>query len=472
MGGTVELPVWFVTIAAFLAVIGLLDRLLIPSVRWFLRRRVNAVIDELNERSHLRIQPFKLNKRDSLTDRLIFDQEVVKAAEDYADQNREPRAAAMERVRIYAKEIVPAFNAYAYFRIGTRLSRWLTTLAYRVRFGYADEESLREVDPDSALVFVMNHRSNMDYVLVTYMAAQSSALSYAVGEWARVWPLQTLIRAMGAYFIRRDSGDPLYRKVLSRYVHMATREGVTQAIFPEGGLTRDGRLRKPKLGLLSYMISGFDPGGSRDIVFIPVGLNYDRVIEDRTLTAKIERDSGRRPGRSGFWKVSRYIARALSLSVRGRWYRFGYASVNFGRPISLRAYLAERKIDFRNLEEEARFVEISKFGERLMTAVGTVVPVLPVALASRIFTEEADLDLSRLEIKAKIFDLIQKLEARGAHVHIPRGDRDYAVETGLRMLVLRSIVLERDNGLFGANPDEAVLLEYYANSIAHLLDPG
>lgn len=47
------------------------------------------------------------------------------------------------------------------------------------------------------MVFVINHRSNMDYILVTYLVAERSALSYAVGEWARVWPLKQLVRAMG-----------------------------------------------------------------------------------------------------------------------------------------------------------------------------------------------------------------------------------------------------------------------------------
>ena len=88
---------------------------------------------------------------------------------------------------------------------------------------------------------------------------------------------------MGAYFVRRGSGDALYRKVLSRYVHMAIEGGIIQAVFPEGGLSRDGRLRPPKLGLLDYMVRTFDPAGERDVVFVPVGINYDRVLEDRTL---------------------------------------------------------------------------------------------------------------------------------------------------------------------------------------------
>ena len=89
--------------------------------------------------------------------------------------------------------------------------------------------------------------------------------------------------------MRRRSRDGLYRSVLRRYVQLSTEGGVTQAIFPEGGLSRDGRLAPPKLGLLSYILDGFDPNGSRDVLFVPVGLNYDRVLEDRILLEALAR---------------------------------------------------------------------------------------------------------------------------------------------------------------------------------------
>ena len=260
-----------------------------------MRRRFNRAIEELNTRLKLRIQPFKLAKRQALIDQLIFDPEVLRAIEEYAAANKVPREAAQQRARHYAQEIVPSFSAYAYFGIGTRLARWVSTFLYRVRLGYMDEQAMQTVDPDAAVIFVINHRSNMDYVLVTYMASTSSALSYAVGEWARVWLLQNLIRSMGAYFVRRDLREPLYRKVLSRYVHLAVAGGLTQAMFPEGGLTRDGKLRPPKLGLLSYMVSAFDPKGPRDAVFVPVGINYDRVIEDRVQVAALTTPEGEKP---------------------------------------------------------------------------------------------------------------------------------------------------------------------------------
>jgi glycerol-3-phosphate O-acyltransferase len=130
-----------------------------------------------------------------------------------------------------------------------------------VRIGFVDEAALARIDPKSTIVFVINHRSNMDYVLVAFLAAEHATLSFAVGEWARIWPLQQLIRAMGAYFVRRNSGDPLVPHGSARYVQMASEAGVTQAVFPEGGLTMDGRLRAPKFGLLDYMLKTFDERG-------------------------------------------------------------------------------------------------------------------------------------------------------------------------------------------------------------------
>ena len=118
---------------------------------------------------------------------------------------------AQDEARKYANEIAPAFNAYMYFRIGYWISKKLARLVYRMRVGFFDNHELSKVDPESAVVFVMNHRSNMDYVLVSFLVAEKTALSYAVGEWARIWPLQTLLKSMGAFFVRRNSGNPLYR---------------------------------------------------------------------------------------------------------------------------------------------------------------------------------------------------------------------------------------------------------------------
>ena len=470
MGSQVTLPLWAVIILALLAAWAAVDRILMPSVRWAMRRRANRAIDELNTRLKLRIQPFKLTKRQVLIDRLVFDPEVLHAADEYASEKGVPHEVAMEKVKRYANEIVPSFSAYAYFRVGTRIARSISQMLYRVRIGYRNDDALAAVDPSSSVIFVINHRSNMDYVLVTYVAATSSALSYAVGEWAQVWGLRGLIRSMGAYFISRDSREALYRKVLARYVHMATAAGVTQAIFPEGGLSRDGRLRPPKFGLLSYMVAGFDPLGPRDVVFVPVAVNYDRVLEDRMLTSAANTEPGKKPV-FGFnaGVFARHFFNHIWMAMRGEWYRFGYTCVSFGEPVSLRKHVAEAGIDFRLLAADARHAETEKLGNKLMQAVGRVVPALPVPLVATAMLQAGDNLLSLLDIKQRVSDLIGELERRGSYVHIPRADRDYAISVGLRMLTLRHLVLETD-GSYRANPDELILLKYYANAIVHLFD--
>ena len=458
---------------AVLAGWALLDRLLIPSVRWTLRRRANRAIEELNARLQLRIRPFKLTRRQVLIDRLLYDPDVIEAIEQHAKTAGVPREVAMHLARRYAREIVPSFSAYFYFRIGTSMARRLSRLFYRVRLGFPDGDALSKVDPDASVVFVINHRSNMDYVLVTYVAAGSSALSYAVGEWAQVWPLRTLIRSMGAYFIRRNSRDGLYRKVLSRYVHMATQAGVVQAVFPEGGLSLDGALREPKLGLISYMVSGFGPFAERDIVFIPIGVNYDRVLEDRLLTEAAARV---RAGGRGSFKISSrklfgFVANSIWLMLRGRWYRYGYACVSFGKPVSLRAYLGERRVDLRTLSAEAREAEIARLGELLMRQIARTVPALPVSLVTWTMLEDPERGLTAFELKGRVFELMQRLEAEGAYIHIPRRDREYAIDVGVRMLVLRRLIVKADDQ-YRINPAETALLAFYANAIAPLAGPS
>lgn len=470
MGQSVSLPLWLFLVLAALSGWAVLVLFLVPGMRWYFRSRINRVIAQINKRLPVALPSFKLTRRQVLIDRLFHDPRVQAAAAAHSREKGEPIAETWRRVDRYAREIVPSFNAYLYFRIGYALARGAARLMYRVRVGYMDETALARIDPESSIVFVMNHRSNMDYVLVAFLAAERVALSYAVGEWARIWPLQQLIRSMGAYFVRRNSGDPLYRTVLSRYVAMATEAGVPQAMFPEGGLTIDGRLRPPKFGLLDYMLKGFDEregDGRRDLVFIPIGLNYDRVLEDRSQLAKLH-PGQTRPGKIRALATSvGFAGRNLWQMVCGQWHRFGYACVNFGAPVSMRAFAREKGFAFHALDEAGRRDVVPEIARVLMDAIGGVIPVLPVSLVASLMVEDPQRAWSDLELKASALARMREFESSGAHAYIPRQDQDYAFGVGLRMLTLRRLVEERD-GLFLPASDHVEVLAYYANAIGHL----
>ena len=474
MNRTVTLPLWLALAAGAALVWFIVALLLLPGARWFVRRRINRLTSALNERLHLKIPSIAMTRREVLVDRLVYDPKVLREVSEHAAAAGIPISVALRQVRHYAREIVPAFNAYLYFRLGNRLARAVVNLLYRVRLGHADSRALRLLPASTSVVFVMNHRSNVDYVLVAYLASKRVALSYAVGEWARVWPLQQIVRSLGAYFVRRGTGDEIYRRVLERYVQMAIEGGVVQAIFPEGGLSRDGLMRAPKLGLLDYMLRGFDPRGERDIAFVPVGINYDRVLEDRSLLVEASAAGERRSALAAVAVAMRFLAAQLWLRLRGRWYRFGYACANFGAPISLRQYLAEAAWNPATLDRAARAERVVQLAAHLMAAVGRVVPVLPVSLVARVFIDAASSDglaasdgLEEAEISTRSLALQRRFEDLGVHVYVPRSDPEYSVLVGLRMLTLRKLVLEQ-GGRYRVNPAELALLRYYANAIAHL----
>ncbi|MEK6246214.1 MAG: 1-acyl-sn-glycerol-3-phosphate acyltransferase, partial [Pseudomonadota bacterium] len=385
MTAAVSVPFWLFLLLAALAAWAAYDRLLLPALRWFVAGRTNSVLDEVSTRLRISVRPFQRTGRQILIHRLLGDPKVQTAVEQYAAQHKVPLAVVLATVERYAREIVPAFNAYLYFRIGYWIGRKIAQGLYRVRLGFVDAEALKTVPENATVVFVMNHRSNMDYILAGYLAADQAALSYAVGEWARIWPLAALIRSMGAYFVRRNSKDELYRRVLERYIVMATQAGVPQAVFPEGGLTRDGLMREPRLGVVDYMLRGFWLDGQRDLVFVPLGLNYDRVLEDRTLLLSID-PNARKPGRfRAAWNTLGFVANNLRLMLNSAWRRFGYACVNFGAPVSMREYCALRGMDFQKLTGEERKRAIGDLGTHLMAAVGRIVPVVPVPLIASVF---------------------------------------------------------------------------------------
>ncbi len=454
MNRVVEVPLWILVLIVGFAAFAALERVLVPSVRWFFRRRMEKVVARVNTKLDRPIEPFKLARRHDMIQRVIYDPKVAEAIAEHARTEGVPENVAFEDARRYAKEIVPSFSASIYFGIAMRLSRWLSRTLYRVRLGHFNEAAIEAIDKDATVIFVMNHRSNMDYVLVTYLAAERSALSYAVGEWAQVWPLKHLIRAMGAYFIRRKSRNPLYRRVLARYVQLATAGGVTQAVFPEGGLSLDGTVGTPKLGLLNYVVSDFDPEGARDVVFVPVALNYDRVLEDRVLMSAA--DAGNRKFRFSLFKMLGWIARQIWFRITGRYHRFGYASVSFGDPVSLKEFV---KTCPDNVTECV--------AEKVMERVREVVPVLPVPMVATVLLA-AEEPMTGEQVATQVNELANWLEANGAHIHVPRDSLDYATEFGLTLLTKRRMLSEQD-GQYSVNTEEKPALQYYANSIAHLI---
>ena len=452
---TVELPFWLLILVLAFAAVTFASHFLFPSVRWFFRRRMERAVAKLNTRLARPIEPFRIMRRQDQVTRLIYDPKVMEAVRDYARQVDVPPNVAFERAKSYAREIVPGFSTATYFGFAIKLAQRLSQGLYDVRLGGGEAKALKQIDRNASVVFVMNHRSNMDYVLITWLASSHSALSYAVGEWARVWPLKALIRAMGAYFIRRRYSNSLYRAILARYVQMSIQQGTTQAIFPEGGLSLNGCVGKAKKGLLHYIVRGFNVHDSADVIFVPVALNYDRVLEDRVLITAGMHGIRRFPVRAKV--VLGFILRVLWQKARGRFQPFGYAAVCYGEPLSLREFL-----------NHAPDPSTKSLSESLMLRIRAAVPVLPVPLvAAALVRCDQPCDKDRLTQTCRT--ILDALSQHNAWIHLPEGDLEQAVETGLSVLALRGVITRNGENvaLVAAETD---ILSFYAASVLQRLD--
>lgn len=448
---------WFLALAGLMVLI-LFRRIFRRALRRWSWRHALRTRRELG----FRLNPVTVTRKQRLKLDLLADPELRARIAEQAETAGRDEASLLADVSLYLDEIIPNFNLITTYTFGKNLAGWLLRTCYRVRIGRSAEAALNRIPRDASVVYVMNHRSNADYLLVAFLLANRVSISYAVGEWARVWPLERLFRSFGSFFVRRRFRDPLYHAVLERYVQRAVAQGTTQGIFIEGGLSRDGRLQAPKLGLLDYMLRA----GAKDLVFIPVGINYDRVVEDSNLV----RESLGKPRRTPLALIRRTSLWLLGLVWRGatrRFHRFGYAVANFGQPIHAQAAL--EGADLRTLDWEARKPLLEAFADSLARAVGEEVPITPVAAVAWAYRSMNDPAPGRAQLRDHLVEVFAAAQERGLPLYLPRGSFQRAFDVGLRVLLLRRILVLEDGHLV-LPAHKAPLLDYYVHGVGHLLE--
>ncbi len=458
----------------------LLSLVALGGALWATRRFARGLAQRAGRRTLLRarvrLDRYKLTRKAYVIEALLADHAIAEAVRAHARETGTSEEESWRRVRRYLHEIVPFFNILAYYRLGYWVSRLALGVFYKVSVEYERPDPFRGVPRNSVVIYLMNHRSNADYVLVAYVMMGAVSISYAVGEWARAFPLEVLFKSFGSYFIRRRYREPLYHAVLQSYVQLITRNSVTQGIFPEGGLTRDGALRPAKIGLLDYALSvARDPAVRARMYVVPVGINYDRVIEDRTLLRELETRSqvptldrvaqAASVGRFLLWNLGRVLSR--------RWRRYGRAAVTIGTPVSVDAWLTTLEatgVSVFDAPRAERLPLVQHFCDDVLTRIGAIIPVTPVPLAcAALQSFDADF-VSRealLERMAAMRDVLKELNGR-----VLQADRDIAdtFERAYRMLRMRRVLTRTGTG-FLILPKGRPLITYYANSIVHLLGP-
>ncbi|XP_062374562.1 glycerol-3-phosphate acyltransferase 1, mitochondrial isoform X1 [Sardina pilchardus] len=187
------------------------------------------------------------------------------------------------------------------------------------------------------LVFLPVHKSHIDYLLITFIlfCHNIKAPHIAAGNNLNIPIFSTLIRKLGGFFIRRRmdeaSGgkkDVLYRSLLHAYTEELLRQHQFLEVYLEGTRSRSGKPSPARAGMLSIVVDTLCTSNIPDVLIVPVGIAYDRIIEGNYNSEQL----GKPKKNESLWGVACGVFRMLRKN-------YGCVRVDFTQPFSLKEYL-------------------------------------------------------------------------------------------------------------------------------------
>jgi glycerol-3-phosphate O-acyltransferase len=268
-----------------------------------------------------------IKSRAELRESILSGERFQQTLESHAQTHGMAFAEVRMKAAGYLDEIAAAYSL-SWILVYSHIVAWLLrTLFDGLSMNPANLAAIKRMSLRGPLVFIPSHKSHFDYLLISYVLYHNDLPCplVAAGKNLSFWPMGPLFRRGGAFFIRRTfRGAVLYSRTFAEYIHKILEEGYNVEQFIEGGRSRTGKLLLPKLGLLSILLNAYKNGACPDMVFVPVSIGYDRVLEEKSYLQEIE---GGTKQAENFWQV-----------VRARKFlrkRYGKVYLQFGEPISL-----------------------------------------------------------------------------------------------------------------------------------------
>jgi glycerol-3-phosphate O-acyltransferase len=270
-------------------------------------------------------------------------------------------------------------------------------------------ERLREHSKEATIVLLPSHKSHVDYLVISYVFNQQS-LSLpliAAGDNLSFFPMGLLFRRMGAFFIRRQfGGDRLYTATVEAYVRRLIRDGHTLEVFIEGGRSRTGKLLKPQLGLLGMVLDAALAVPNRDVVFVPISIGYERVVEAATFGREL----------IGAEKVQEDAAQLLRSTEVLR-NRYGRVNMQFGEPLTIAGMCDELGLPHSATSTPAkRRAVLTRLGNRAMDEINRVTAVTPASLTALVLLSDERRSISHEELLFRCQRLLNVLRDMGARI--------------------------------------------------------
>lgn len=380
-----------------------------------------------------------------------------------------PEASVTEEVQQCLLEMatVPSATSTSQL-VWKRLSRWMSR-AYTVDVDDVGLKRLRELGQDASLIFLPNHRSYLDPIILrSTLAKHGFPPNFVLGGInLAFWPMAPLARRNGIVFIRREFKDsPVYKATLRTYLGYLLAERANLEWYIEGGRSRTGKLRPPRYGILSYVVDAFTAAGDEAAYCVPVSISYDQQHEIGAISA--EELGAEKSPESVSW---------LFQFARDQSRRLGRVHLRFGEPLSVGEALADvrqQEIDKAALSGEAvpedldRYA-VPKIAFEVCHRINVVTPITPTSLVTLSLLDNDDRAQTAGNSRAVLAPLMDYIAER----QLPLTS-DVDVEGGLTEALdtlIREGVVERyadgNEPVYSIAADRVHEAGFYRNSIAH-----
>ena len=261
---------------------------------------------------------------------LLKDADLKKLVSGLARREKKPEIEIWRRAESALHELI-SDHSPTVVAISYRLYRWIWNRLFTPPIVDMDElRKVQNVIKDYPVVLIPSHKSHMDYLLLSGLFYENGMVTphIAAGINLSFWPMGSLFRKNGAFFIRRTiSGDLLYARMLALYTRWLLRTGYPQEFFIEGGRSRTGKLIAPKHGLLSMQVEAYLNGASRDLYIVPICITYEKVPEEASYRNELAGRKKQKETAWALWKSRKLLSRS-----------HGNVHVRFADPISLKKY--------------------------------------------------------------------------------------------------------------------------------------
>ena len=313
-----------------------------------------------------------LKSPDEIKQNVLMDEDLQSHMRRHAQRRNHSLAGVRKEAVVYFDEIAAKYSP-GMMSIAVRIIQWMSNSLFEgVSVDIKRLKNIKTMALNGSIIYVPCHRSHIDSLVMlatTYTNHMSPPHIFA-GKNLSFWPMGPLLRRIGVFFVRRSfQGAVFYTKVFTAYISRLIEEGYHLNVFIEGTRSRSGKLLQPQLGMLTILLDVFQKNVSRDMIFVPVYIGYDRVPEEKEYLNEIQGGTKKPENARQLMKFGKLFQK-----------RFGKIYVKFTDPISLKALLAQMELPEGALTSKEKNSIARHLGDRIMHHIDQATIVTPQAL--------------------------------------------------------------------------------------------